>query len=887
MDLYEFIEENSSKMNEIEQRFVEDIYYPYAGANGLKYLDVQTPIIDYENKKRKLDFTIKTNRYKYVIEIDGYTYHAEGAQRVSPEYFDDLIVKQNDLIINGWILIRFSYNQIRQNTNFCIDTLRRAFKSDPQINPYFLNKESFTPTYPQANALENIKHYRDLSITKGVVILPTGMGKTILAALDAKRLNTSTLFIVHRNDILQESYEKFNAVWPEPTKGFFNADEKDTKSQIIFASKDTLYREGNIDSFTPDHFDFIIIDEVHHSACTTYKKIIEYFKPKYMLGLTATPERRDRADILEMFDYNILYEMQQKEAIEAGYLSGFIYYGLQDDIDYSKIRHNGIRYDVADLGRKLDIPERNESIFKKYMEYAEGKKALGFCVNINHAISMANFFKSKGITAEAIHSDTSRLSPEERKLYIEEFRENNIKILFTVDVFNEGVDFPDVEALLFLRPTESKTIFIQQLGRGLRLNPYKSHVIVLDFIGNFKNVERIKDYIKGDPTQGDDESGSNRNSGFLKKEFLEWPLGCEVHFDESIEELFKKIEEDQREITKNDLIENYYNVKEAIKKKPTPDDINSEEVSKYRLAQYRNLFGSWSKFISEIGEATLASYHYPQGTHLGHVFYIIKTLGDKNTTNLVSPDIYSPVDTPVTKLGRQTRYKIWACMELGLLHDDRNPSEEVDRTTFMHLTSDGKYLYSVLNEYVREEKFYSFKTAKEVTWEMGENAQYYNNFIKSLSKETVKKIENIFTNMDAVQHMLKYLFHENKNVKRFTRKDIYASYFNTPFIKRYFEMNGIEQDSEEGAKRRLPFILNILEALSIVSFVDRSTIEIIKLPVYPFLFGDEDSCIEENLEAVKAYYENPQIKINADTSADLKRLFGKEFLTDSYFIKSI
>ena len=135
------------------------------------------------------------------------------------------------------------------------------------------------------------------------------------------------------------------------------------------------------------------------------------------------------------------------------------------------------------------------------MEYAEGKKALGFCVNINHAISMANFFKSKGITAEAIHSDTSRLSPEERKLYIEEFRENNIKILFTVDVFNEGVDFPDVEALLFLRPTESKTIFIQQLGRGLRLNPYKSHVIVLDFIGNFKNVERIKDYIKGDPTK--------------------------------------------------------------------------------------------------------------------------------------------------------------------------------------------------------------------------------------------------------------------------------------------------------------------------------------------------------------------------------------------------
>ena len=879
MTLQEFLAANEGKMNEIERIFVEDIFYPYAGENGLDFLKAQTPFEDSECRTRKLDFTVTTNRYSYVIEIDGYTYHAEGASRVTPEYFDDLLMKHNDLILNGYILVRFSYNQIRNHPDLCMSVLRRTFKPDAQINPYHLHHDDFTPTYPQQRALDSCEYYRSTGMNRGVVILPTGMGKTIFAALDARRLNLRTLFIVHKNDILTEAYEKFNAVWPDASKGFFNASEKDTTSQLIFASKDTLYRDGNIDLFQPDDFDYIIIDEVHHSSCTTYKRITDYFRPRYMIGLTATPERQDRADILELFDYNIYYELPQRDAIESGYLSGFKYYGLKDDIDYSKIKHNGIHYDVADLGRKLNIPERNEAIFQKYMLHSPGKKAIGFCVNIQHAIDMASFFAAKGIPAAAVHSDTTLLSTERKKALIQDFRDNALQMLFTVDLFNEGVDFPDVEALLFLRPTESKTIFIQQLGRGLRLSPNKSHVIVLDFIGNFKKAENIRQYITGGAGGASSGSGTKK---FGVKEFLDWPTGCDVHFDESVEELFRARDEATREISDEELRENYYAVKEAIRRKPSPNDMNNEELSKHKLSVYRNHYGTWNKFLEAIGEATKASYHYPQGTHLGHIFYIVKTLGDGVFTDLVNPELYIAADGVSTTLARQTRYKIWACMELGILYDDRNPEETIDADTFRNLTPAGKTLYRILNEYVEDPDFYSFKTGgkTEISWSMVQDEAYFNAFIRNLPKGEQDKLAEIFLQMDAVKHMLVYLFHENKNATTFSKNQVYTNYFTAPYISEYFEINGIEVPSLEGAKRRLPFILNILDAFSVVT-LSRSNFDICKLPLHSCLFVTENNSIEENIAAVQNYYQHGTVPEKEQLS-ELRMKFGSAFLSPAY-----
>jgi superfamily II DNA or RNA helicase len=892
LNFKDFLDLNQCRMNEIEKDFVELVFFPYAGENGLDYLKVQTPFEDSLLKKRKLDFTIETNNYKYVIEIDGYTYHAEGAQRVSPDYFDDLLVKQNDLILNGWKLLRFSYNQVRTDSIICIDTLRRAFKSDPEINPIFVGRGELVPTYPQKQALESVEYYRKLGKEKGIVVLPTGIGKTYFSAFDAHRINGRTLFIVHRDTILKQAFDSFDDVWKGVTKGFFNAIEKDTTSQVIFASKDTLYRDGNLELFSPDAFDYIIIDEAHHSAAQTYKKIIEYFKPKFMLGMTATPDRQDRANILELFDYNLFYEMDQRDAIESGYLTGFKYYGLKDTIDYTKIKHNGRRYDVADLGRKLNIKERNQAIYDKFIDLCPDAKALGFCVTIKHAEDMAEFFRENSIAAQAIHSDTSLLSPAQRQAYIQDFRDNQLQILFTVDVFNEGADFPDIEALLFLRPTESKTIFTQQLGRGLRLSPYKEHVIVLDFIGNFKKADRIKDYLKsGGYNSGDqqkDGKGGQGGNRFGEKGFLDYPLGCEVHFDESVEELLNRLEEQNKEITNEDLIENYYAVKEAIKRKPSQSDINTNEVSKYKLSWYIKHFGSWSKFLESIGEATKASYHYPQGTHLGHIFYAIKSIGDKNLDIRLHTDTVYP-ESGLTTYGRKSRYVLWACMELDLIFDDRDPESSGDKTRYQNLTSKGKTLYNTLNKYVTDTDFYDFvdESKAEVSWSMLHSESYFNDFIKGIP--TVERLELLrtFLDMDAVIHMLKFLFHVSQNKEIFNRtNDIYNLFFDTPFVKHYFEINGIKQDSEEGAKRRLPFILNILEAFKIIEFADRSTIKVINLPLVNILFSEDIERQNGNKEAVVNYYSGKTLPDSGGLS-ELRSLFGKDFLTSNYFIKSL
>lgn len=454
--------------------------------------------------------------------------------------------------------------------------LRRQFIADEQLfNLYLKRGKEIQPHEAQKKALANLDQTRKKGLNRAIAILATGLGKTILSALDAKNTKSKKiLFVVHVNEILKQTKESFERVFPDRKNdlGFYNGKQKDKNRNILFASIQTLGKKKYIESFPPDYFDYIIIDETHHTAAPTYGLIFSYFKPKFFLGLTATPDRMDRKDILGFYNNNIIFEMSQEQAIEQGYLAPFQYLGFKDSIDYSDIYFNGFKYDTKDLNKHLLIDERDEAIIKKFKKTAGVRKTIGFCASIEHADRCAAKFKAAGINAIAVHSRSLGLEGSEDKdnaLLIKHFRDGKCQVAFVVDMFNEGVDIPNVSCLLFLRPTESKTIFTQHMGRGLRVSPKKENVLILDFIGNYRTANLILE-------------GLNIKNGIrgLKKihrdgkDFFIYDLnGCEVVFDSEVVEIFRNNEVIHTKGTRDDVIAKEWREYSAYLEKWTKDNL--------------------------------------------------------------------------------------------------------------------------------------------------------------------------------------------------------------------------------------------------------------------------------------------------------------------------
>ncbi len=465
VELQEYLDYYKTRISqESEILFVTDFLFPLFGSKKIKFIIPQYPFVDSEGKSRRIDFAIVFNNKKIALEVNGETYHAEGI--IPNEMFDDNLYRQNEILNAGFFLLRFSYNQLLSQLwrKRVSESIRKLI--DKNL-PELLSETAIQPNYLQSEVLNALQFYREKGWKKGIVILPTGTGKTYLSAFDTLQTKGRILFIVHRLDILSQSKEAFERIYPKEKLGLLTGEFKENveDSKVLFASKDTLRNPDILYQFSNKEFDYIIVDEVHHGQAPSYKLILEYFEPTFfMLGLTATPDRMDRKDIFELFEYNKVFEYTLNEAIENGFLVPFNYYGLKDNIDYTNIKHQGNKYNIQDLDKHLIINERNEQIYKEYLEKGKGNKAIGFCCSIKHAQKLSDFFNKKGIPATAITSQT-----ENRDEIIKQFRNNQFTIVFTVDLFNEGVDFPDLRVLLFLRPTESKTVFLQQLGRGLRL----------------------------------------------------------------------------------------------------------------------------------------------------------------------------------------------------------------------------------------------------------------------------------------------------------------------------------------------------------------------------------------------------------------------------------
>ena len=655
-----------------ERLFIEEFLYPLLGSRVLD-IEPQYTFIDRTGRARRIDFAYHESAKPLALEVNGETYHAEGI--IPDEQFDDNLFRQNEILRRGYQLIRFSYNQLQSQfwRPVVMDTLRDFLSANA---PELLSEYSLAPNQLQREALQALDYCRSArGWTKGVVVMPTGVGKTILSAMDARRHGGRALFIVHRLDILTQSMDAYRKVWPEARFGILTGlERRDVKEcDVLFASKDTLRQETWLTDFNPKAFQYMIVDEVHHGQSLSYQPIFQYFQPGFMLGMTATPDRVDRKDIFELFDYNNVYEIPLSEVIERGLLVPYTYVGLTDDIDYSKIRYQNHRYRVDDLERYLIVPERNQAILKAYLdeELGAGDKAIGFCVSIAHAERMAEYFSSNGVSAYAIHSATPN-----REELIRRFRQDEFQVAFTVDLFNEGVDFPNVRVLLFLRPTESKTVFLQQLGRGLRLCAGKDRTRVLDFIGNYHRANQIRKYLAKASRREDSTDSEGRR---VKKIVYEYATGCEVRFDQRVETLLDRQDAAELGTDKNDLRQAYFDLAEKLGQKPTRRDL--DESGDYPSRLYVQAWGTWRDFLRDVGEYTEASYHYPQGTHLGHVLSILWYYGLPSREGSQFDDQYIRLrggygEGRLGTYQRQLKYKLQAAMELGIIEDDRGLSDE-------------------------------------------------------------------------------------------------------------------------------------------------------------------------------------------------------------------
>lgn len=330
----------------------------------------------------------------------------------------------------------------------------------------------------QQEAIDNLKRMREDGKTIALLYHATGVGKTITAATDAKAVGGRTLFLVNALKLASQAKDTFAKVWPEATLGEYTGSQKDVSQTVIFATVQSISKD--LAKFSPTDFDYLIVDECHHAAANTYQKIFTYFHPKFILGLTATPERSDGEDMLELFQ-NVAHKMDLKTAVERGILVPIRCVRVKTNIDLTDVRINGIKYNSQDLESKLFIPERNQLTVDTYLKYVNGKKTVIFCASVDHAAEIAKLLRDNGVKAEAV---SGRDRVEIRDKILKDYATGSTNVLCACDLLNEGWDSLHTTVLFMARPTMSKTIYMQQLGRGTRRCPGKDDLLVIDFVDN-------------------------------------------------------------------------------------------------------------------------------------------------------------------------------------------------------------------------------------------------------------------------------------------------------------------------------------------------------------------------------------------------------------------
>lgn len=422
------------------------------------------------------------------------------------------------------------------------EALRQAGGSgDPQKRTITLSGLEVRPFPYQRDMLERLEVEREVhNRHHNLLVAATGTGKTVMAALDYRQLrekigpDLKLLFVAHRKEILEQSLRTYQDVLIDANFGeLFVGGEIPDNWTHVFASVQSL-NARSLDRLPADHFDVIVIDEFHHGTSPTYRKVLDHFAPKELLGLTATPERMDGLNIQdEFFGGRIAAEMRLWEALENDLLSPFHYFGITDNTDMSAITWKRGSYDSTALSNLFTGNDARARLVVKAVRDKvtdpSSMRALGFCVSVTHADFMADFFRKSGLNAVSLSGETPQA---ERKLALERLRSGTLQVIFSVDLFNEGLDVPDVDTLLLLRPTSSATVFLQQLGRGLRRSANKAVLTVLDFIGQHRKEFRFEEQFRALTNLT-----RNRLLNHVESNFPQLPSGCQIILEKKAKEL--------------------------------------------------------------------------------------------------------------------------------------------------------------------------------------------------------------------------------------------------------------------------------------------------------------------------------------------------------------
>ena len=513
--------------------------------------------------------------------------------------FEDLF-EHHSIIIDNEELKRYSQNWHRPAVAKDLERYEYSHQNEENESEDTKVRLLYEPRGAQIEALCALEDTRAEGAKRALVQAATGVGKTYLAAFDSKSYER-VLFVAHREEILKQAAVSFRNVRNSEDYGFFTGEEKSTDKSVIFASVATLGRSEYLSEkyFAPDYFQYLVIDEFHHAVNEQYQRIVKYFKPHFLLGLTATPERMDGRNIYELCDYNVPYEISLKDAINKGMLVPFHYYGIYDDTDYSGLHLIRGRYDEKELNETyIGNVHRHDLIYKYYCKYGS-KKALGFCCSRAHAEEMAKEFCERGIPSVAVYSNANGTYSEERGKAIEKLKSGEIRVIFSVDMFNEGVDITSVDMVMFLRPTESPIVFLQQLGRGLRRSKGKEYLNVLDFIGNYEKAGRVRFLLTGRTLEKNEYYNPADRSAF--------PDDCLIDFDMKLIDLFSEM--DKKHLKIKDQIRNeYYRVKELLGRIPSRMDLFTymdDDIYRVAITHSKdNPFKRYLDFRKELGELT-------------------------------------------------------------------------------------------------------------------------------------------------------------------------------------------------------------------------------------------------------------------------------------------